>query len=203
MGSVFVPVGAVDFVLLLCWRAAASTCPPNQASDSLSLLGNLTLHRPLPLPRAGGVLAELDPAEAAALLSALVYKEKSSAPPALTPRRAAARDAAAALALAAGEAQRDAGLDVDPDEFVAATLNFGLMEAVHEWARGTPFREICALTDAMEGSVVRTMVRLDETCRELRDAARVMGDVALFQQMEAASAAIKRDIVFAASLYVA
>ncbi len=54
-----------------------------------------------------------------------------------------------------------------------------------------------------QGSIVRTVVRLDETCREFRDAARVMGDTALWAQMTAASAAIKRDVVFAASLYVA
>lgn len=40
-------------------------------------------------------------------------------------------------------------------------------------------------------------------CREFRDAARVMGNTALFQQMEKASSAIKRDVIFAASLYVA
>ncbi len=55
----------------------------------------------------------------------------------------------------------------------------------------------------VQGSIVRTVVRLDETCREFRDAARVMGDTALWAQMTAASAAIKRDVVFAASLYVA
>ena len=33
------------------------------------------------------------------------------------------------------------------------------------------------------------------------DAARVMGNTQLFAQMEAASALIKRDVVFAASLY--
>ena len=89
-----------------------------------------------------------------------------------------------------------------PQDFVCSTLNFGLVEVVWEWARGTPFSDICGLTDAMEGSIVRAIVRLDETCREFRDAARVMGNTALYQQMEAASAAIKRDIVFAASLYV-
>lgn len=46
-------------------------------------------------------------------------------------------------------------------------------------------------------------VRLDETAREVRNAARVIGDAALFQKMTAASDAIKRDIVFSASLYVA
>ena len=58
------------------------------------------------------------------------------------------------------------------------------------------------MTDVAEGSIVRTIVRLDETCREFRNAARLIGDSALFAQMEAASTAIKRDIVFSASLYV-
>ena len=73
---------------------------------------------------------------------------------------------------------------------------------MYEWANGTPFAEITALTDVMEGSIVRAVVRLDQACRELMDAARVMGDTALFQKMAAASALIKRDVVFAASLYV-
>jgi antiviral helicase SKI2 len=78
-----------------------------------------------------------------------------------------------------------------------------LPQVVFEWARGTPFDQICLLTDVMEGSIVRTVVRLDQACREFMDAARVMGNTTLFQQMQAASAAIKRDVVFAASLYVA
>jgi antiviral helicase SKI2 len=36
----------------------------------------------------------------------------------------------------------------------------------------------------------------------MRDAARVMGDTALWRLMEAVSAAVRRDVVFAASLYV-
>ena len=40
-----------------------------------------------------------------------------------------------------------------------------LRQVVYEWARGTPFQEICQLTDVMEGSIVRAIVRLDETCR--------------------------------------
>lgn len=36
---------------------------------------------------------------------------------------------------------------------------------VYEWAKGTPFQEICQLTDVMEGSIVRAIVRLEETCR--------------------------------------
>ena len=150
-----------------------------------------------------GVLTDLTPEEAVAVLSALVFQEKTDGEPAVPESLERARDLAMTVALAAGEVQREAGLDILPEEFVASTLRFGLVEVVYEWAKGTPFAEICQLTDVMEGSIVRTMVRLDETCREVRDAARVMGDMTLYKQMEEASEAIKRDIVFAASLYVA
>ena len=89
-----------------------------------------------------------------------------------------------------------------PDEFVTATLRFGLTEVVHEWAKGTKFGDICQITDVQEGSIVRTIVRLDEMCRDVRNAARIMGDSALYEKMESASTAIKRDIIFSASLYV-
>ena len=151
----------------------------------------------------GGVLTDLSPEEAVSLLSALVFQEKSEAEAELPPRLVHAREESAALAYSAGVVQQENGLQLVPEEFIKSTLNFGLMEVVYEWAQGTPFSDICRLTDVMEGSIVRTIVRLDETCREFRDAARVMGNTALFQQMEEASAAIKRDIVFAASLYVA
>lgn len=49
------------------------------------------------------------------------------------------------------------------------------------------------LTDVAEGTVVRVISRLDETCREVRDAARVIGDTELFKKMEEAQTKIKRD----------
>jgi antiviral helicase SKI2 len=49
--------------------------------------------------------------------------------------------------------------------------------------------------------IVRCIQRLDETLRDVRDAARIIGDPILYQKMGEASTAIKRDIVFAASLY--
>jgi antiviral helicase SKI2 len=64
-----------------------------------------------------------------------------------------------------------------------------------------PFKHITDLTDVLEGSIVRCIVRLDETCREVRGAARMIGDPSLYKKMEEAELLIKRDIVFAASLY--
>ena len=75
-------------------------------------------------------------------------------------------------------------------------------QVVYEWARGVPFATICTLTDVEEGTIVRTITRLDETCREVRNAARIIGNPSLYRKMEEVSDLIKRDIVFATSLYV-
>ena len=44
---------------------------------------------------------------------------------------------------------------------------FGLMEVVYEWARGMSFNKITDLTDVLEGTIVRVITRIDETCREV------------------------------------
>ena len=82
-----------------------------------------------------------------------------------------------------------------------ATVQFGLVEVVFEWSRGMSFKDITTITDVLEGSIVRCIVRLEETTRELKGAARLMGNVNLFKKLEEAQLSIKRDIVFAASLY--
>ena len=51
------------------------------------------------------------------------------------------------------------------------------------------------------GMIVRCIQRLNETCRDVCNAARVIGDPKLQKKMKEASMLIKRDIVFAASLY--
>ena len=52
---------------------------------------------------------------------------------------------------------------------------------VYEWARGLPFAQITNLTDVQEGVIVRTIQRLDEMLRDVKDAARVIGDPMLYQ----------------------
>lgn len=79
---------------------------------------------------------------------------------------------------------------------------FGLVEVVYEWARGMTFNRITDLTDVMEGTIVRVVTRLDETCREVMSAARLIGDPTLYAKMEKARELIRRDVVFTASLYM-
>ena len=64
-----------------------------------------------------------------------------------------------------------------------------------------PFSDIMRLTDVQEGIIVRTIQRLDEILKNLKDGARIIGNPELRMKVEQASASIKRDIVFAVSLY--
>ncbi|XP_024988719.1 DExH-box ATP-dependent RNA helicase DExH11 isoform X1 [Cynara cardunculus var. scolymus] len=147
-------------------------------------------------------LDDLEPEEAVALMSAFVFQQRNASEPSLTPRMSQAKQRLHDTAIKLGELQAHFKIQIDPHEYARENLKFGLVEVVYEWAKGTPFADICELTDVPEGLIVRTIVRLDETCREFKNAAAIMGNSALCKKMEAASNAIKRDIVFAASLYI-
>jgi antiviral helicase SKI2 len=86
--------------------------------------------------------------------------------------------------------------------YIDTICSFGLAAVVYDWANGVSFKEITGHTLTPEGNIVRCITRLDELCKDVRNAARVIGNPSLYRKMEAASQAIKRDIVFAASLYV-
>ncbi|KAJ3110298.1 hypothetical protein HDU96_006741 [Phlyctochytrium bullatum] len=145
-------------------------------------------------------LADFEPAEIVALLSCFVFQEKSASEPNLTPNLQRGVDEIKSIALKVWEVQQACRVETrTPDAF--AGLKFGLVEVVYEWARGMTFKEITELTDVLEGSIVRCIVRLDETCREVRGASKIIGDPNLHRKMEEGAELIRRDIVFAASLY--
>ncbi|KAF9075050.1 antiviral helicase [Rhodocollybia butyracea] len=143
-------------------------------------------------------LAGYEPEEVVALLSCFVFQEKTDVEPVIPPKLEQGRDAILAIGDRVGRIQDSH--KVATEDF-QSKLKFGLVEVVYEWAKGMPFEQITALTDVAEGTIVRVITRLDETCREVRDAARVIGDADLFKKMEESQIKIKRDIVFAASLY--
>ncbi|KAM9777115.1 superkiller complex protein 2 isoform 2-T2 [Syngnathus typhle] len=145
-------------------------------------------------------LSPLAPEESAALLSCLVFTQKTQVEPHITNTLREGIDRVLSVAKRIGELQRDCGLPQTAEEFVGQ-FKFGLTEVVYCWARGMPFAEIAQLTDVQEGTVVRCIQRLDEVLKEVRQAARIVGDSVLGSKMEKASLAIRRDIVFTASLY--
>ncbi|XP_028256030.1 superkiller complex protein 2 [Parambassis ranga] len=146
------------------------------------------------------VLSPLAPEESAALLSCLVFTQNTQVEPHITNTLQEGIDRVLSVARRIGELQRDCGIPQTAEEFVGQ-FKFGLTEVVYCWARGMPFAEIAQLTDVQEGTVVRCIQRLDEVLKEVRQAARIVGDSVLGSKMEKASLAIRRDIVFTASLY--
>ncbi|RFU78600.1 hypothetical protein TARUN_3643 [Trichoderma arundinaceum] len=150
------------------------------------------------------VLADFDPAEIAALLSSFVFQEKTLMEPTLTGNLERGRDTIIAISEKVNDVQTRLQViqsSEDSNDFVSRP-RFGLMEVVYEWARGMSFKNITALTDVLEGTIVRTITRLDETCREVKNAARIIGDPELYQKMQQAQEMIKRDITAVASLYM-
>ena len=128
------------------------------------------------------ILQDLGPEEIVALLSAFVFQQRSVDPPYLEGALYEATENVSRIAQAIVAVHVESGLPVDQDDWISERLNFGMVEVVYEWAKGTSFAEICNLSMVAEGTIVRCITRLDETCREVRNIARVIGDAVLFKK---------------------
>lgn len=148
-----------------------------------------------------GVFNELDPAQTAALLSALIFTEKGDDAGKVRdeldrPLRQL-REAARRVA----EIYEESKITIDVEEFVAK-FRPDLMDVVYAWCHGSKFADICKMTQVFEGSVIRAIRRLEELIRQLASAAKAIGDTDLEAKFLSAAQMIKRDIIFAASLYL-
>jgi len=149
-----------------------------------------------------GLLHPLSVPECCALLSTFVAKGKLRTAPKLPPALVAAHESLLVLARRLATLQVEAGvLETTPDEHVSATLNTALMGAAFHWASGASFEVACQHTDLSEGDVVRILSRTEELCKEVRAAARLLGDALLAKKLDELLAAIRRDLVAAPSLY--
>ncbi|KAI9793137.1 MAG: hypothetical protein M1833_000822 [Piccolia ochrophora] len=148
------------------------------------------------------VLGDFEPEEIVALLSAFVFQEKTDVVPALTTSLEKGKDTIIKISEKVNSFQTHHQVILssdDSNDFVSRP-RFGLVEVVYEWARGMSFNRITDLTDVLEGTIVRVITRLDETCREVKNAARIIGDPTLFGKMQECQEKIKRDITAVASL---
>jgi len=55
-----------------------------------------------------------------------------------------------------------------------------LVEVTYNWCNGQSFEEVCKQTDSFEGSIIRTLRRLDELLKQMDNAAKVIGNRVLF-----------------------
>uniref|UniRef100_A0AAV1T181 Uncharacterized protein n=1 Tax=Peronospora matthiolae TaxID=2874970 RepID=A0AAV1T181_9STRA len=96
---------------------------------------------------------------------------------------------------------QDAKITIDVDEYAGA-FNTSLVDVVIAWCQGAKFSQICKMSDAFEGTIIRCLRRLEELLRQLTLAAHSIGDVELEKKFDEGGKNLKRDIVFAASLYL-
>ncbi|KAH6695394.1 ATP-dependent RNA helicase DOB1 [Plectosphaerella plurivora] len=143
---------------------------------------------------------ELSPEVIAAVLSCFVLDEKLETQPPkdelMKPYRIVVEKARQVAKISI-----ESKMEINEEEFVQK-FKYELMETVFAWANGKPFVEICKMTNAYEGSLIRLFRRLEELLRQMAQGAKVMGNEELTGQFEASLGKIKRDIVAAQSLYL-
>lgn len=148
-----------------------------------------------------GLFNDLEVDHTVALLSCFAFEEKSDSALKLKDELQAPlrqlQDAARRIA----KVSKECKLNIDEDEAVER-FKPQMMDVVLAWAKGAKFIEICKMTDVFEGSIIRSMRRLEELIRQLTVAARVIGNTELESKFAEGILKIKRDIVFAASLYL-
>ncbi|KAL3651514.1 Exosome RNA helicase MTR4 [Castilleja foliolosa] len=148
-----------------------------------------------------GVLKDVNVEQMISLLSCCVWQEKLKE--AQKPREeldllfTQLQDTARKVA----KVQLECKVQIDVENFVSS-FRPDVMEAVYAWARGSKFYEIMKMTPVFEGSLIRAIRRLEEVLQQLIEAAKSIGETDLEAKFEEAVNKIKRDIVFAASLYL-
>lgn len=148
-----------------------------------------------------GVFNELAVNQVVSLLSCFVFEEKAEDKGKLREELAAPlrqmQDTARRIAKVCVECK----IALDEEEYVQS-FKSSLMDVVHAWCTGAKFADICKMTDVFEGSIIRAMRRLEELLREMSLAAKAIGNTELENKFAEGITRIKRDIVFAASLYL-
>lgn len=149
---------------------------------------------------AGG-FNDLSIEQTVSLLSCFVFEEKADEPPKLREELVGPLRLLQEAARRVCKVSVEAGLQLDEQKYLE-TFRPELMEVVWAWVRGAKFAKICQMTDVFEGSIIRCMRRLEELLRQLALAAKSIGSDVLEAKFTAGIALLKRDIVFANSLYL-
>lgn len=148
-----------------------------------------------------GVLKDMKVEDMVALLSCFVWQEK------LLGARKPGEELELLftqlhdIARRVAKVQLECKVQIDVENFVSS-FRCDIMQAVYDWAKGSKFSTIMEGTQVFEGSLIRAIRRLEEVLQQLIQAAKSIGETELETKFEEAITKIKRDIVFAASLYL-
>lgn len=100
------------------------------------------------------------------------------------------------------EVMQSCGLDADY-RITMKRYSHEMMDVVEMWIKGCSFADICGMTKIFEGTIIRCFRRLEEMLKQMAAAARVIGNTELENLFAEGIVKIKKDIVFASSLYIA
>ncbi|VDP29926.1 unnamed protein product [Soboliphyme baturini] len=147
-----------------------------------------------------GTFNDLTVSQCTALLSCLVFQENAELPKLIEELTGILRQMQE-IARRIAKVTLEAKLPVDENEYVES-FKPHLMDVVYSWTNGASFANICEMTQIFEGSIIRCMRRLEELLREMCSASKAMGSADLENKFSEGVRRIKRDIIFAASLYL-
>lgn len=148
-----------------------------------------------------GVFNNLTTAQSVSLLSCFVCDEKSSESIKSTEELSGPLRSMQDLARRIAKISNECKLELNEENYVEKFKPF-LMDVVLAWCKGASFLSVCKMTDIFEGSIIRCMRRLEELLRQMCQAAKTIGNTELENKFSEGIRLLKRDIVFAASLYL-
>ncbi|KAI9597618.1 antiviral helicase [Syncephalis fuscata] len=148
-----------------------------------------------------GVFNDLTVEQSVSLLSCFVFQEKSDQTTKLSEELAGPLRVLQETARRIAKISKESKLEIDEEEYIAS-FRPELMDVVYAWCNGAKFSQVIKLTDVFEGSLIRAFRRLEELLRQMSAAAKAIGNTELEVKFAQGITKIKRDIVFAASLYL-
>ena len=148
-----------------------------------------------------GTFNDLSAPQCVALLSCFVCDERSSEQPTSLDELAAPLKQMQDFARRIAKVSIECKLELDEEEYVEK-FKPTLMDIVLAWCKGASFLQLCKMTDVFEGSIIRCMRRLEELLRQMVQASKTIGNTDLENKFSEGIRLLKRDIVFAASLYL-
>ncbi|KAL4438755.1 hypothetical protein ABPG74_013428 [Tetrahymena malaccensis] len=85
---------------------------------------------------------------------------------------------------------------------IAQIFNPQLIKVAYEWVQGKDFLQVTKLQDGQEGAIIRSMLRLNNLMKNIKNSAQYIGNNSLSLKIESCQEKMRRDIIFAQSLYL-
>ena len=131
-----------------------------------------------------GAFAKLSIEQTNALLSCFTFSESTKTNDSLTqPELQEPFKLLKQTATMVAQISQECKITIDTEEYVES-FKFELMPVVYAWSLGAKFSQICKLTDVFEGSIIRSVRRLEELLQQLVTASRGIGNTELELKFE-------------------